>query len=104
MRKNLKLPFDLKKAEEIIAEFGSPIYLYDEAGIRTSAKTLNKNFAWAKDYKNYFAVKATPTPAILKLLHEEGMGFDCSSRTELTIMQRMGVSGEDIFLQATTRL
>ncbi len=97
MRKNLKLPFDLKKAEEIIAEFGSPIYLYDEAGIRTSAKTLNKNFAWAKDYKNYFAVKATPTPAILKLLHEEGMGFDCSSRTELTIMQRMGVSGEDIF-------
>ena len=97
MRKNLKLPFDLSKAEEIIADFGSPIYIYDEVGIRVNASTLNKNFAWAKGYKNYFAVKATPTPAILKLLHEEGMGFDCSSRTELTIMRRMGISGDDIF-------
>lgn len=97
MRKNLKLPFDSKKAEEIVAEFGSPIYVYDEAGIRAKAQFLNKNFAWAKQYKNYFAVKATPTPAILKILQEEGMGFDCSSRTELTIMQRMGVSGGDIF-------
>lgn len=97
MRKNLKLPFDLNKAEEITTEFGSPIYVYDEAGIRTNTKTLNKNFAWAKGYKNYFAVKATPTPAILSLLQDEGMGFDCSSRTELTIMQRMGVNGENIF-------
>ncbi len=97
MRKNLQLPFDKKKAEEIIAEFSSPLYVYDEAGIRANAREIKKHFAWAKDYKNYFAVKATPTPAILKMLHEEGMGFDCSSRTELTIMQRMGVAGEDIF-------
>lgn len=97
MRKNLSLPFDKKKAEEIIAEFGSPIYVYNEAGIREAARTLRDGFAWAKEYKNFFAVKATPTPAILKVLHEEGMGFDCSSRTELTIMQRMGIAGQDIF-------
>lgn len=97
MRKNVALPFDKKKAEEIIAKFGSPIYVYDEAGIRSSAHALTQNFSWAKNYKNFFAVKATPTPKILQILHEEGMGFDCSSRTELTIMQRMGVSGEDIF-------
>ncbi len=93
----MKLPFDRQKAEEIIAEFGSPLYVYDEAGIRQQAQLLYKSFAWAEEYKNFFAVKAAPTPALLKILQEEGMGFDCSSRTELTIMQRMGVAGEDIF-------
>ena len=97
MSKNLKLPFNKKRAEEIIAEFGSPIYVYDEVGIRTNARLLKTNFNWARGYKNFFAVKATPTPAILKILQEEGMGFDCSSRTELTIMQRMAIIGEDIF-------
>lgn len=97
MRKDLSLPFDKVGAEEIIGEFGSPLYVYDEVGIRTHAQLLNKSFDWAPGYKNFFAVKATPTPAILKILHEEGMGFDCSSRTELTIMQRMEIAGEDIF-------
>lgn len=97
MRKNLTLPFNREQAQKIVDEYGSPIHVYDEAGIRDHAKQLTQGFGWAKDYKNYFAVKATPTPAILKVLHEEGMGFDCSSRTELTIMQRMGVAGEDIF-------
>lgn len=95
-----QLPFDKQKAESVIAEFDSPIYLYDEAGIRASAKSLKKAFGWAKGYKNYFAVKATPTPGILKILHEEGMGFDCSSQTELTIMQKMDIPGEDIFFTA----
>ncbi len=91
------IPFSLKKAEAILSKFGSPIYVYDEAGIRKTAKVMNKAFKWSKGYKNYFAVKATPTPKILKILHEEGMGFDCSSRSELEIMKRMGISGNNIF-------
>jgi diaminopimelate decarboxylase len=92
-----KVPFSKKTAWDILDTFGGPLYVYDEAGIRNTAKNLNKAFSWAKGYKNYFAVKATPTPGILKILHEESMGFDCSSRTELEIMKRMGVSGNDIF-------
>jgi diaminopimelate decarboxylase len=97
MRKNISLPFDLQKAEQIAQEFGTPVYVYDRVGICNTAKKLNNTFAWANGYKNYFAVKATPTPAILKALHEQGMGFDCSSRTELLMMQKMGISGDDIF-------
>ncbi len=97
MRKNLTLPFDKKKAEEIVKKYGSPIYVYDEAGIIRSSEKLADGFSWSKNYKNYFAVKATPTPEILNTLHKQGMGFDCSSRTELVIMKRMGISGNDIF-------
>lgn len=91
------MPFDISIAEKAVAQFGTPIYLYDEAGIRRTARELNKAFSWAKNYKNYFAVKATPTPGIMKILHEEGMGFDCSSRGELVIAQRIGIDGKDIF-------
>jgi len=97
MKKDLYIPFDLKMAHQIASKFGTPIYIYDEAGIRRTARHLNEAFSWAKDYKNYFAVKATPTPEILKILHQEGMGFDCSSQAELVIMQRMGIAGKDIF-------
>lgn len=97
MRKNLQLPFDATRAEKIVEEYGSPVYIYNEPGIRLAAQTLLKAFSWASGYKNYFAVKATPTPAILAILKKEGMGFDCSSRSELLMVQKMGISGEDIF-------
>lgn len=97
IRKDISLPFDLEKADQLVGEFGSPLYVYDEAGIRKTAQELTESFAWAKGYKNYFAIKATPTPAILKILHEEGMGFDCSSRTELLMVQKLGIPGKDIF-------
>lgn len=94
---HLELPFDVAVAESIVNEYGSPLYVYDEAGIRATAGRLSQAFSWSEGYKNFFAVKATPTPGVLKLLAEEGMGFDCSSRSELLMVQRMGISGADIF-------
>lgn len=94
---NKTIPFDNLKVETWLDEFGSPLYVYDEQGIIATAQEINKAFSWAKNYKNYFAVKATPTPKILKLLHEQGMGFDCSSRAELEMVSRIGVRGKDIF-------
>lgn len=97
IKKDLNLPFELRDAQRLAEKFGTPIYIYDEAGIRGQAKKLNSAFSWAKGYRNFFAVKATPTPAILKLLQDEGMGFDCSSRTELLMMDRLEIPGKDIF-------
>ena len=80
----MKTPFITKeKAEEIKAQFPTPFHVYDEKGIRENARRLNKAFSWNKGYKEYFAVKATPNPFILKILQEEGCGVDCSSLTEL---------------------
>ncbi|ETJ26774.1 Diaminopimelate decarboxylase, partial [human gut metagenome] len=47
-------------------------------------------------FKEYFAVKATPNPTILKILKEEGCGVDCASYVELLMSQKVGFSGNDM--------
>lgn len=89
----MKTPFiNKKQADELINQFPTPFHLYDEAGIRETARALNQAFAWNEGFKEYFAIKATPTPAILKILQEEGCGFDCSSYIELLMSEKLGAT------------
>ncbi len=94
MSKNL--PFDEKKLREIAGKYPTPFHIYDEAGIRKTAKALNACFDWSENYINYFAVKATPNPYIMSILKEEGMGADASSLPELLLSEAAGLSGEQI--------
>ncbi len=97
----MKTPFVTRdQLEAIAARFPTPFHLYDERGIRANARRLKEAFAWNPGFREYFAVKATPTPAILKILKEEGCGCDCSSLTELLMAERCGVTGEDIMFSA----
>lgn len=89
-----------EKAEEIIKKFPTPFYLYDEAGIRANAKAVKDAFAWNAGFKEYFAVKATPNPYLIKILREYGCGTDCSSLTELLLSEAMGVTGNDIMFSS----
>jgi len=97
----MKTPFvNLKQVEEMTKKFPTPFHLYDEKGIRENARLLKKAFCWNKGFKEYFAVKATPNPFLLKILKEEGCGVDCSSLTELMISEACGFSGEDIMFSS----
>ena len=96
-----KIPFLTKEqAEKICEKYPTPFHIYDEKGIRQTARDVNKAFSWNKGFKEYFAVKATPTPRILKILREEGCGVDCSSLTELMMSGRSGFSGHEIMFSA----
>ena len=96
-----KIPFVTKEQlEDIASQYATPFYLYDEKGIRETARRVNKAFGWNKGFKEYFAVKATPTPGILKILHEEGCGADCSSYTELLMADTVGFKGEEIMFSS----
>ena len=92
-----ELPFEESVFRDLAAAYGTPLYVYDEAGIRSSARVLQDAFSWSEGYVNYFAVKATPTPAILRILADEGMGFDCSSKPELMMVEAEGWPGNRIF-------
>ena len=97
----MKKPFvSLEQLETIAAQYPTPFHIYDEAGIRDTARALYKAFAWNPGYREYFAVKATPNPQILKILKEEGCGVDCSSLTELMMAQRCGFAGEEIMFSS----
>ena len=90
----------LEKARSIIEQIPTPFHIYDEAGIRQRARDLNAAFAWNPGFKEFFAVKATPNPYILKILHEEGCGCDCSSYTELLLADAVGITGHDIMFSS----
>lgn len=96
-----KVPFVSKdQLEDICQQYPTPFHLYDEKGIRHTARDLYKAFSWNKGFKEYFAVKATPNPTILKILHEEGCGTDCSSLTELMMSEKCGITGEEIMFSS----
>ncbi len=96
-----KIPFVTKEQITAIAEkYPTPFYIYDEKGIRENVRRLKKAFAWNKGFREYFAVKATPNPFILKVLQEEGCGVDCSSLTELMMSQACGFHGSDIMFSS----
>ncbi len=97
----MKTPFvTLEQVQDMVKEYPTPFHLYDEKGIRENARKLNKAFSWNKGYKEYFAVKATPNPFLLKILQEEGCGVDCSSLTELMMSDACGFSGSDIMFSS----
>lgn len=91
---------ELDQLKDIVKEYPTPFHLYDEQGIRENARKLNQAFAWNPGFKEYFAVKATPNPTILKILKEEGCGVDCSSFTELMLSDACGFAGSDIMFSS----
>ncbi len=97
----MKTPFTTKeKLEEIAKEYPTPFHIYDEKGIRENARRFKEAFSWNKGFREYFAVKATPNPFILKILAEEGCGFDCSSYTELMLSDKVGGKNHDIMFSS----
>jgi diaminopimelate decarboxylase len=90
------LPLPAATLAALAEQYGTPLHVYDERALREAARRLQQAFAWAAGFTEYFAVKATPNPFILKALRAEGCGADCSSLAELTLAERTGFRGEEI--------
>jgi diaminopimelate decarboxylase len=81
---------------DIAEHFDTPFHIYDERGIRQTGSELIKAFKNITGFREYFAVKALPNPAILKIMYNMGFGFDCSSIPELVLARQAGATNEDI--------
>jgi diaminopimelate decarboxylase len=90
------VPFTKDQIESIVATHPTPFHIYDEKAIRENARKLKELFSWEPGFREYFAVKATPNPYILKILKEEGFGTDCSSLPELILSEKIGLPGQYI--------
>ncbi|NOX98360.1 MAG: diaminopimelate decarboxylase [Verrucomicrobia bacterium] len=94
------MPFTKNYLEKISGRFPTPFHIYDEKEIRENARCLLKAFEWNEGFKEYFAVKATPNPFILKILKSEEFGTDCSSLPELVLSEKAGIVGTDIMFSS----
>lgn len=90
------IPFTKKQIRDIALTYPTPFHIYDEKAILENAQNLQQAFAWNDGFKEFFAVKATPNPYLMKLLNQQGFGTDCSSLAELILSEKTGVSGEEI--------
>lgn len=96
-----KQPFLTKEqALKIVAEYPTPFHIYDEKGIRANCEAVKNAFAWNKNFKEYFAVKATPNPFLMRIMQDYGFGFDCSSAAELALCEAIGAGGDDIMFSS----
>ena len=95
-----ELPFTFAQAAAWRSTWPTPFYVYDEAGITKCVNDLYKAFSWNPGFREYFAVKATPTPGILRLLHSLGCGADCASIPELMLAERSGITGQEIMFSS----
>ena len=96
-----KLPFcSAEKLREIASVYPTPFHLYDEKGIRETARRVQAAFSWNHGFREHFAVKANPNPYILSILKSEGCGVDCASITELMLAKAVGFEGEDIMFSS----
>lgn len=89
-----------EKIQEIASVYPTPFHLYDEIGIRETAKRVLSAFSWNEGFREYYAVKACPNPFILKLLKEEGCGVDCASIPELMLAEAVGFTGDEIMFSS----
>ena len=91
-----KIPFSDELIRQVAQQYGTPFHIYDEKGIHDNMKRLQKAFSWNPNFHEYFAVKATPNPWIMKSLQELGIGADCSSMAELVLAESVGITGDQI--------
>ncbi len=90
------IPFSDELIRDIAAKYGTPFHIYDEKGILENVKRLQKAFSWNPNFHEYFAVKATPNPWIMKSLKTLNVGSDWSSMAELVLSETVGIKGEEI--------
>ena len=88
------------KLPKIINYFGTPFHIFDEQGIIDNSNNLKQSFTDVKDFKEFYAVKALPTPAILRIMKIMGFGLDCASPSELALARKNGFHGEDIMFSS----
>ena len=90
---------------DLIAEFGSPLYVYDEQTIRARAGQYRDGLGSAvNDSLVIYASKAFSNAAVFRVLAEEGLGLDVVSGGEITLAQHAGFPMDRVYFHGNNKL
>lgn len=92
---NFKFYLD-KSPNELIKEYGSPLYVYNEAILRERCRDM-KNFIKYKNFSVSFSAKANSNIHLLKIVREEGLNVDAMSEGEIYVQLKAGFDPKQIF-------
>lgn len=84
-------------AKELIDEFGSPLYVYDETVLRQRIRDLRDAVTYP-DTEIKYACKANTNLHLMRIIREEGLGIDAVSPGEIHAALQAGFEPERILL------
>src|SRR5712672_709410 len=86
---------DFEKVRAAVKDgYDKPFLLIDSAIVREKTRRFT---AAMPRVKPHYAVKANPDPRVLRLMLEEGVGFEIASIAELDLLLGLGVPAHEIF-------
>ena len=91
--------FGKSKPSELLREFGSPLYLYNETILRERCREIAGLISCSGFRPNY-SMKANSNPELLKIIKEEGFDADAVSQGEIHILLLCGFKPEEILFVA----
>ncbi len=89
---------------ELAKKFGTPLYVFDEATLRSKCQAFRTEFA--ERYSNtliIYAAKAFLNRALAIILKEEGLGLDVVSGGELSLAQSVDFSREKVYFHGNNK-
>lgn len=93
---NAKNFWGIETPKTLIEQYGSPVYVYNEKILRQRCRELKSLI----NYPNFvvdYSMKANSNPALLKILHEEGVEIDVVSAGEIYIAELAGFTPDKLF-------
>jgi diaminopimelate decarboxylase len=96
---NKNTPLSTAVAHELVAQHGTPLYVYNKQGLRTRAEEL-MDLRLPYGFTARYAMKANANPEIIRMFSETGLQFDASSSYEVVQLLEQGISGQAISLSS----
>jgi len=77
-----------ERFRRLVERYGSPLFVLDAAMLRERYRSLQRHLPGVG---LFYAVKSLAEPAVLRILHSEGAGFDLASAGEVARVQSLGI-------------
>ena len=87
--------FGGSKPSELLKEFGSPLYVYNESILRERSRDMARLVSYPH-FKSNYSIKANSNLEILKIVREEGLHADAMSPGEIHVLLAAGFKPEEL--------
>ncbi len=92
------------RLDDLAAEFGTPAYIFDEAGLREQARRYLRGLRRRRPGSEVlFASKSLPCVAMYSLASAEGLSIDVAGQGELVMALSAGVDPKSIYLHGNAK-
>lgn len=88
--------YGCQRPDDLLEQFGSPLYVYNEAILRSRCRDMARLIGYPK-YKANYSTKANANAALLRIIREEGLHADAMSPGEIHVLLASGFQPEEIF-------